>query len=64
MPEMASRTSCVAWSGSFSKTNWMMIWAKPSREVEVIWSTPDRAVKASSMGSTTSRSTWEGEAPG
>jgi hypothetical protein len=64
MPETASRTSCTAWSGSLPKTNCTVMVAKPSSEVERISSIPERAPKASSMRSTTSCSTWPGEAPG
>ncbi len=64
MPEMASRTSCVAWSGSLLKTNCTMIVAKPSREVERISSIPESEPNASSIRSTTSCSTCDGEAPG
>ena len=64
IPEMASRTSWVAWSGSLLKTNCTTMVAKPSSEVELILSIPERPLKASSMRSTTSCSTWVGEAPG
>ncbi len=64
MLEMASRTSWDAWSGSLLKTNCTVMVAKPSSEVERISSTPERAPKASSRRSTTSCSTWDGEAPG
>ncbi len=64
IPEMASRTSCAAWSGSLPKTNWTVMVAKPSSEVERISSIPERPLNASSIRSTTSCSTCDGEAPG
>ena len=62
--EMASRTSCVAWSTGFENTNWTMICAKPSVDVELILSTPLMPEILSSMRVTTSRSTTSGAAPG
>ena len=62
--EMASRTSCVAWSTGLSKLNWTMICANPSVDVERTSSSPLMLATRSSMRSTTSRSTWSGEAPG
>src|SRR5215212_7980811 len=39
--EIASRTSWVASSVGLSNLNWTMIWAKPSLDVEVSWSSLD-----------------------
>ena len=60
----SSRTSCDAWSAPFSKTKIAVIVAKPSDADERTSSIPSIPRIASSTGSTTSRSTTVGSAPG
>ncbi len=64
--EIASRMSCEARSTSFSKSKNTVKIARPSVELEVVCfpSIPWIAKIASSIGSTTSRSTVSGDAPG
>ena len=62
--EILSRISCVATFGSFEKSNSTMMFAKLSSELERIRSMPLMPEMASSIGSTTSRSTMSGDAPG
>ena len=62
--EILSRISCVATFGSLEKSNSTMMFAKLSSELERIRSMPLMPEMASSIGSTTSRSTMSGEAPG
>jgi hypothetical protein len=62
--DTASRMSCVACCRSFSKLNSTRMVPKPSSDCEVTRSTPLIPAIASSIGSTTSRSTMSGEAPG
>ncbi len=64
IPEIASRMSCVACCRSLSKSKMTMIDAKLSSACELMSSTPEMLEIASSMGSTISRSTPSGEAPG
>ena len=61
---MASRMSCVASERSFEYTNCVTICAKPSRASPLIDLTPEMLWIASSIGSSTSRSTCSGDAPG
>ena len=62
--DIASRTSCIAWSMSLEKTNCTTTCPKPSVDVEFIRSTPLMDDSLSSMRVTTSRSTTSGAAPG
>ena len=61
---MASRMSWLACCTSFSNTNSTSTLPKPSSDWLVMRSTPLIPAMASSMGSTTSRSTTSGLAPG
>ena len=62
--EMASRMSCVASCRFFAKWNSTVMTPKLSSELDWIFLTPLIAEICSSIGSTTSRSTVSGEAPG
>jgi hypothetical protein len=64
--EIASRMSCEASWTSFSKSKKTTNWARPSVALACVrdQSTPLIVEKASSIGSTISRSTVSGEAPG
>ena len=62
--EMASRMSWVASARGLSKANSIMIQAKPSWATPLTVLTPAIPAICSSTGSSTSRSTMSGEAPG
>jgi hypothetical protein len=62
--EIASRTSWVASSVGLLNLKMTMTWANPSVDVERSSSSPEIPAMRSSRRSTTSRSTWSGDAPG
>ena len=61
---ISSRICCVASCRSFSYANWTMKTAKLSRADDWICDMPLIPEMTSSMGSTSSRSTFSGAAPG
>jgi hypothetical protein len=64
MPEISSRTSCIACCESLPKSNSTMMLAKLSSEFDCMRSMPLMPEMTSSIGSMTSRSTTSGDAPG